>query len=371
MSFLLYIFQIQTYLKRNFNKALLAIPAILGICFILGTYKKDLVIFPGETISSYTDQLYKGTSQINDLKLLDTNWLFFSYTLDTGFKHPYVGVQFYTSSKPTFDLSEYDYIEIDLQAESSKSIPVIINLEFSNFFIGSTTVSQRPMWQELEYEKGQNVYRLPLADFRTPNWWFIYTKVTKNDIASPDYKRVTDLAIQNCQLLPVNQKESVIVKNILVGKDCYKGATAIVLMLSAFYSLVFLIVKFKQAQPVIFPHKTLNLCNIEDEETRSIINYVSENYNHTDLSLTILQKELGLTESKISSVFKKACGTTFKKYLNQVRLNEAKRLLKQTDRQIMEVAFSVGYGNVSHFNKVFKASEGCAPNEYRKIKKNR
>ena len=135
--------------------------------------------------------------------------------------------------------------------------------------------------------------------------------------------------------------------------------------------MVFFIIKLKQSQPVIFPHKSLDVGNLEDEEARSIINYVSEHYNHTDLSLSTLQRELGMTESKISSVFKKACGTTFKKYLNQIRLREAKRLLEQTDRQIMEVAYSVGYGNVSHFNKVFKTSEGCAPNEYRKkLRKN-
>ncbi|MTI23720.1 AraC family transcriptional regulator [Fulvivirga kasyanovii] len=360
---------IQTFLKQNSNNIFLAIPAIIGIFFILGDYKKDLTIFPSHTITTYIDTVDHGTSQIHDIKLLDTSKLFFSYTLGNGFQYPYIGVLFNNPSEPTFDLSEYDYVEIDLQAENSKSIPVVINIECFNCFIGR--IVSRPMWHELEYVKDQRTYRLPLADFKTPNWWFIYTKNTKKDMAPPDYRYTTGLSILNCQLLPVNQKESVIINSIRLSKDYLPGTMAVLLMLVIFYLMVFFIIKLKQSQPVIFPHKNLDVGNLEDEEARSIINYVSEHYNHTDLSLSTLQRELGMTESKISSVFKKACGTTFKKYLNQIRLREAKRLLEQTDRQIMEVAYSVGYGNVSHFNKVFKTSEGCAPNEYRKkLRKN-
>ena len=44
-----------------------------------------------------------------------------------------------------------------------------------------------------------------------------------------------------------------------------------------------------------------------------------------------------------------------------------KRLLRETDRQVMDIAYKVGYGNISHFNRVFKEAENCSPNEYRKI----
>ncbi|MBL6447702.1 helix-turn-helix transcriptional regulator [Fulvivirga sp. 29W222] len=357
---------IKTLLKKNLNKVFLIVPAIIGIFIILGNYKNDLVIFPNHTITTYNDHVYNGTSQLNNIKLLDTSKLIFSYTLRDGFQHPHIGIQFNHPSKPNFDLSQYDYVEVDLQAENSKSIPIIINLKSPDYFTDYDTVRYRPMWYELSYEKDQSTYRLPLSDFRTPNWWYIHTRNTKKDIAPPNYKHAIGLAIQNCQLLPLNQKESMIINSIRFGKSYSREVAAVISILSIFYLLFFLTIKLRKKQPVIFPHKNLDVCNIEDEEARNIISYISENYNNTNLSLTVLQKEFALTETKISSIFKKSCGTTFKKYLNQVRLKEAKRLLKQTDMQIMEIAYDVGYGNVSHFNKVFKTSEGCPPNEYRK-----
>lgn len=357
----------QTFLKQNLKKILLSIPAVIALLFILGNLKRDNIVFSNCLITSYNDSSHKGTSKIQDLKLLDKNKLLFSYTLGSGFQYPYLGIQLNNPSKPTFDISEFDYIEIDLQAENSKSIPIIINLEYPESVIGQDTIRQRPVWNDLYYKKDQNVYRLPLVDFRTPPWWFINTKKTTNEIAPPDYQHTTGVTIQNCPLLPVNQNESVIINSIRFGKNCFKGTTTVLAILSFFYLMVFFIVKLKQGQ---FPlYKNRDVYHLEDEDTRNIINYISENYNNADLCMDMLQRELGMSETTISSIFKKASGTTFKKYLNQVRINEAKRLLEQTDKQIMDVAYSVGYGNASHFNKVFKSSEGCAPNEYRKIMK--
>ena len=59
---------------------------------------------------------------------------------------------------------------------------------------------------------------------------------------------------------------------------------------------------------------------------------------------------------------------TFKQYLNKIRLSEAKRLLKETDRQIADIAYHVGYKNVTHFHRIFKQNEKISPNEYRKNK---
>ena len=54
-------------------------------------------------------------------------------------------------------------------------------------------------------------------------------------------------------------------------------------------------------------------------------------------------------------------GETLKKYLNHIRILEAKRLLKNSDRQISEIAYIVGYGNISHFNRTFKQIEKYHP----------
>ena len=77
---------------------------------------------------------------------------------------------------------------------------------------------------------------------------------------------------------------------------------------------------------------------------------------------------MGIHERKISAIIKKKTDLNFKQFLNKLRIAEAKRLLLETDLQISEIAFKVGYGNASHFNRVFKLSENCAPNDFRKLK---
>jgi len=65
-------------------------------------------------------------------------------------------------------------------------------------------------------------------------------------------------------------------------------------------------------------------------------------------------------------ILKKVSGLPFKQYLNRLRLEEAKRLLTQTDLQVSDIAYKVGYGNISHFNRVFKDHLGISPNDFRK-----
>ncbi len=55
----------------------------------------------------------------------------------------------------------------------------------------------------------------------------------------------------------------------------------------------------------------------------------------------------------------------FKQYLNTVRITEAKRLLIDTDHQIVTIAHSVGYNNIPHFNRTFKQVATVSPKVYR------
>jgi AraC-like DNA-binding protein len=101
-------------------------------------------------------------------------------------------------------------------------------------------------------------------------------------------------------------------------------------------------------------------------EEESIFNYLTNHYFHQELSIIDLQNATNIPERKLSTIIKNKTGLNFKQFLNNLRLVEAKRLLKESDLQISEIAFKVGYGNASHFNRVFKASENCSPNDYRK-----
>ena len=105
------------------------------------------------------------------------------------------------------------------------------------------------------------------------------------------------------------------------------------------------------------------------KKNSSSIDYIAKNYQDPELSLTDIKENTGLNESRISEEIKAKTNLSFKQYLNAIRLEEAKNLLINSEKSISEIAYQVGYNNVSHFNRVFKQIENCSPGDYRKNEK--
>jgi AraC-like DNA-binding protein len=81
-----------------------------------------------------------------------------------------------------------------------------------------------------------------------------------------------------------------------------------------------------------------------------------------------MAREVGVTRGKINDVLKNEFGFTFSGYLNKLRLTEAARLLAEKDSAtVAEIAYSVGYSNVSYFNKLFKEEYGSTPKAFRAV----
>ena len=73
----------------------------------------------------------------------------------------------------------------------------------------------------------------------------------------------------------------------------------------------------------------------------------------------------GFSARKISDLIKENYSLSFKQYINNIRFNEAKRLLKESNLPINEIAYKVGFNNISHFNRAFRQYCNCSPQEYR------
>lgn len=79
-----------------------------------------------------------------------------------------------------------------------------------------------------------------------------------------------------------------------------------------------------------------------------------------------ISKHLGVNADYFSHLFKKETGITFTKYLTEMRIEHAKRLLESTDSSVLDISFEAGFNTPAHFHKTFKTVTGYAPNEYRK-----
>ncbi|GGA48978.1 AraC family transcriptional regulator [Paenibacillus physcomitrellae] len=92
---------------------------------------------------------------------------------------------------------------------------------------------------------------------------------------------------------------------------------------------------------------------------------VRERYGQNGLSVGLIADELGLTQSYLSSFFKKAAGQTLMEFIASVRLEEAKRLLACSGCTIGQIAKEVGYTNDIGFIRFFKKYEGITPGQFR------
>lgn len=96
-----------------------------------------------------------------------------------------------------------------------------------------------------------------------------------------------------------------------------------------------------------------------------ILNYINHNYA-SQLKLETLAPLFGYNSSYLGKLFTQKMGVRFNAYLDQVRIEKATELLRNTDMKIYEIAAEVGYKNVDYFHQKFKSSKQISPAEYRK-----
>ena len=97
---------------------------------------------------------------------------------------------------------------------------------------------------------------------------------------------------------------------------------------------------------------------------KNAVDYISQNFSE-DITLAMAAEHLHVNTSYLSTLFRQVTGMTFKEHLNRVRIEEAARLLSNTDYPVMEIAIACGYKDQSYFTKVFKKMTGLTPKQYR------
>ena len=90
--------------------------------------------------------------------------------------------------------------------------------------------------------------------------------------------------------------------------------------------------------------------------------YIEANLEY-DMTLSALSRIFHYNEKYLGRLFKRKCGMSFRAYVNERRLESAKRRLL-CGQPISTVAACTGFGSAGYFNRVFKARMGCTPSEF-------
>ena len=86
-----------------------------------------------------------------------------------------------------------------------------------------------------------------------------------------------------------------------------------------------------------------------------------------DFTLADLAEHLELHPNYVSTIFRKVCGTSFSRYRKRLRMEEACRLIRETNDKFYLIGSKVGYPDAVSFARVFKEEIGCTPSEYRSM----
>lgn len=101
------------------------------------------------------------------------------------------------------------------------------------------------------------------------------------------------------------------------------------------------------------------------ELIKKAIQYISKHFAEP-LTLDLVSGQVHLNPAYFSTMFKQSTGSSFKEYLNMVRIEESKRLLSNTEYSLIDIAIATGFEEQSYFSKVFKKFTGLTPKQYRK-----
>ena len=101
-----------------------------------------------------------------------------------------------------------------------------------------------------------------------------------------------------------------------------------------------------------------------DKKIQQIEIYVSLHYNH-DIPIDEIASLVHMNRFSFCVFFKRMKGVSFTNYLNTYRMDIACRLLSTTDKSVSEIAYGVGFNNLSHFCRTFLKYKEVSPTKYR------
>lgn len=348
-------------------------PVIIIPVLFLFIYQKPVTIYPGKDISiyKYSDNLKGGNSEINSF--IETDSLVsLTYTLRKGVEFPYAGISFQRDTGYLPDLSLYDYIDLDATTQSTSVIQMFLMTYEPGVTKENIPLSYRHILQEVSSRKQSGIQRILLENFKTPEWWYSHVNLAEKDLGEPHLDMLKGVNFNNSLILRPDTPETITIRGITFGKTYtfffLWSFIASVLYYGVIGSGLYIRKKLLNVRSRVIPYKQIEIEENGNPVLQKSLEYLSQNYTDPELNLTDMARELGFNSRNISDQLKNHFNFTFKQCLNSIRLNEARRLLKETALPVNEIAWKVGYNNVSHFNRAFRQYSDCSPQEFRQQK---
>ena len=102
------------------------------------------------------------------------------------------------------------------------------------------------------------------------------------------------------------------------------------------------------------------------DKIKNALMFIHENYSEKT-TINLLAKECNMSEYYFAHFFKKVTKMTPVEYLNDYRIKKACLLIKNSDFNIIDIAYEIGFNNLSNFNRIFKKIMKMTPSSFRNL----
>lgn len=316
----------------------------------------------------------------------------YDFWLHDGLQYPYVSFATrFTQSRKDVD-SPVDH-HVDLSSYTNVKFRIKCNPANIMMFTAFSFDEQVSTFDNLLTYRIPSVYfacdrnwseiEIDLNKLETPEWW-----LRKHaNLASRHYslKQTASFTFGNSVQSPLLTDSNVAIDNLVLESQSWtKVAVGVLLLLITWSSFIFWVFKHYakaltadvqarlQKDIPLIAYQQLSIESHKDKERSALLKYMVTEYQNPTLDLDTVSQQVAMNKTKVNDILKEEIGLTFNAYLNKLRLTEAARLLAEnSDMNIAEVAFSVGYNNASYFNRLFKSEYGCAPKAFKSLKLNK
>jgi len=357
------------FIQNKTNLWIYCFSCILFLLVYLIYFKKaDLKLFPSHysfNVKFYNDSIDGGNSKVEDIFCSDS-LIQMSFVLQKGFVRPYVGINFNNKDGKNIDVSDYNQITVETEGYDLKNIIIYLITRNDAGTVTGDKNNEQYFSNNIVFSAHTKKYSLKLNDFHVPDWWYDVNNLSPEQNIISDWKYFNRINIATGLPPKLGTKHKLNIRSITFVKN-----NSSVIILFAFIQLTIMILMFviyvlriksqSKSKQITINYKPVTV-GIEPSE--KYLDYIHEHFQDSTLNLDIVSLNTGMSQRNISDSISEQFGCNFKTYINQIRISEAQRLLKESDLNISAIAYSVGFSSPNNFNRVFKNITGINPSEY-------
>lgn len=340
------------------------------LIFVFFLSRKDVSVFPNSQTFYYN--FYSDSAAGGDTKILhqmaSDSLLKIDYQINHKITTPYAGINIVPKESKSINLGHYNELTIKLKGNEINGIGIALVTQ--NALKGNDQKNLDILFYHIfKISPGIHTYRMNTDQFEIPDWWGENNRIENASAIKPDLKNLLAINVSGAFTPNTGKIQSFEIYSLTFTRNNKPLFTWIIALETAIILLVFTALYFSEKirekkQTITINYKPIENKTIERSKS-DFIDFINHNFQNSELTLEMVSGETGVSQRRITNDIQNQFECNFKTYINRLRINESKRLLLETELNIGEIAFRVGFNNQSHFNRVFKAELLISPTEFR------